>query len=138
MIRLRSGQSSEPIELELGDRWRVVERDSYSSGFSQESISNGTGTVGQVHIGQNIYVRQTNRYIRETINLSGLKTWEMPTGVQPPQHITVQLMQGNIVVRQINVEGPHWTYSFENLPKFDNEGNETYFLIHSHFKSFCL
>ena len=129
VIRLRSGQSSEPIELELGDRWRVVERDSYSSGFSQESISNATGTVGQVHIGQNIYVRQTNRYIRETINLSGLKTWEMPTGVQPPQHITVQLMQGNIVVRQINVEGPHWTYSFENLPKFDNEGNEIHYTI---------
>lgn len=129
VIRLRSGQSSEPIELELGDRWRVVERDSYSSGFSQESISNATGTVGQVHIGQNIYVRQTNRYIRETINLSGLKTWEMPTGVQPPQHITVRLMQGNIVVRQINVEGPHWTYSFENLPKFDNEGNEIHYTI---------
>ncbi|MDT2725836.1 Cna B-type domain-containing protein [Lactococcus formosensis] len=129
VIRLRSGGTSLPIVLELGDRWRVVEHDSYDNGFSQEGISNGTGTIELEHIGRNVYVRQTNRYVRDTISLSGTKTWEMPEGVQTPRHITVQLMQGDIAVRQVNVEGPNWTYSFDNLPKFDNEGNEIHYTI---------
>lgn len=70
-IRLRSGESSVPIELELGDRWRVVEHDSFDAGFSQQSIEYGTGSVEDEHRNRNIYVRQTNRYLRSNISLSG-------------------------------------------------------------------
>lgn len=129
VIRLRSGQSSTPITLALGDRWRVVEHDSFGAGFIQIGISNGTGSVEIGHLGQVIHVRQTNRYIHERITLSGVKSWEMPEGVQPPQEITLQLMQGNHVVRQMNVTGPTWTYTFENLPKFDSAGNEIQYRI---------
>lgn len=129
VIRLRSGESSAPIALELGDHWRVVEQDSFGSGFVQEGISNGTGSVELEHVGQNIHVLQTNRYVHETIQLSGVKTWEMPEGVQTPRHITIQLLQGDFVVRQLNVEGPNWTYTFEGLPKFDDNGEEIQYRI---------
>lgn len=105
-IRLRSGESSVPIELELGDRWRVVEHDSFDAGFSQQSIEYGTGSVEDEHRNRNIYVRQTNRYLRSNISLSGQKTWEKPDSVQVPEQITVQLLQDDMVVRQTDVTGP--------------------------------
>lgn len=103
-IRLRGGESSVPIELELGDRWRVVEHDSFDAGFSQQSIEYGTGSVEDEHRNRNIYVRQTNRYLRSNISLSGQKTWEKPDSVQVPEQITVQLLQDDRVVRQ--TDGP--------------------------------
>lgn len=123
-IRLRSGESSVPIELELGDRWRVVEHDSFDAGFSQQSIEYGTGSVEDEHRNRNIYVRQTNRYLRSSLSLSGQKTWEKPDSVQVPEQITVQLLQDDRVVRQTDVTGSEWTYRFENLPKFDEAGEE--------------
>ncbi len=128
-IRLRSGESSAPIILELEDSWRVVERDLYNNGFSQEGLENGYGTVEMEHIGRNIFVRQTNHYVRSTIDLSGVKTWQKPEGIDLPEKIRIQLLWGEMILREIDVLGPDWAYNFSSLPKFDNEGKEISYRI---------
>ena len=74
----------------------------------------------------------TNSHTPEVIEISGSKTWDDANnqdGVRP-ESITVNLMANGKVVKTATVtEAEEWSYSFENLPKYENGGNEIIYAI---------
>lgn len=73
----------------------------------------------------------TNTHTPEVIELSGTKTWDdnnNQDGVRPDS-ITVNLLaDGEVIATKDVSETDNWTYSFENLPKF-NAGVEIVYTI---------
>ena len=66
----------------------------------------------------------------ESISVEGKKTWndnEDQDGIRPTS-IIVQLMNGKKIVDKKTVQGPDWTYSFTNLPKYAY-GKEIHYTI---------
>ncbi|KRN98105.1 Collagen adhesin [Companilactobacillus kimchiensis] len=60
----------------------------------------------------------------EITSLMGHKIWNVPVGTNHPDEVTINLLQnGNPYSTQIASVDNDWSYVFNNLPKFDNEGN---------------
>lgn len=72
---------------------------------------------------------------QETINISGTKTWQDEENTASrPDDITVQvLIEGTTEViaeqRLTDISGATQSYTFENLPKYDKDGNEITYVI---------
>ncbi|MBO5735831.1 MAG: Cna B-type domain-containing protein, partial [Clostridia bacterium] len=67
----------------------------------------------------------TNTYTPETVKVSGNKTWNdnnNQDGVRP-ESITINLLANGKEIKDVKVtadKNGNWTYSFENLPKYEN------------------
>nr|WP_245341992.1 Cna B-type domain-containing protein [Enterococcus rivorum] len=128
-IQLKSGETSVPIQLSIGDHWLVVEDDIFDEGYLQGTILNGTGVVTEP--GQKVTVVQTNVFIKELmITLKGQKHWSIKEGqdVSLPNSITVNLKDGDKVVATKKVTGPDWRYEF-TVPKYNEQGKEIKYTI---------
>lgn len=137
-IQLKAGEMSHPIEVMIGDTWQVVEEDVFDEGYSQTSLTQGTGVVTQPN--QVLTVTQTNTYTaKQMVDLAGKKTWSLPenSSISLPEMITVQLKDGDTVVATQEVSGPEWVYQF-HVPKQDEEGQTIDYTIEElpveHFK----
>jgi pilin isopeptide linkage protein len=129
-IYLKAGDKSVPIPVKKGDTWRVEETDYSADGYYQTSLINGQGTVDGY--GLTIIVKQVNTCIKDVkTTIKGKKTWDVPAGEEGkiPQQIIVRLMyRGHIVAEKV-VTGPNWDYSFDDVPKYDKDGNEIPYYI---------
>ena len=66
------------------------------------------------------------------IDINGEKTWQHPDGIMLPENIVLRLMNGDIIVRELIVTPDadgYWHYIFENLPKFNANGQEIAYTI---------
>ena len=73
----------------------------------------------------------TNTHVA-TIDISGTKTWVDYDNVDNtrPDKIVVNLLQDGKVIRTKEVsKNDNWSYSFKNLPKYDNNNNEIKYSI---------
>ena len=74
----------------------------------------------------------TNSHTPETISVSGTKTWDDADNQDGarPESITVNLMANGVVLETVTVtEAENWSYSFENLPKYENGGVEIVYAV---------
>ena len=82
-----------------------------------------TGISGSQSEGYTI----TNSHTPETVSVSGSKTWidaDNQDGARP-ESITVHLLADGTVIKTITVtEEDGWAWSFENLPKYRDQGIE--------------
>lgn len=69
----------------------------------------------------------------ETVKVEGTKTWDIPSDVQDltlPASITVRVKNGDTVAASREVTAAdNWKYSFEDLPKYDADGNEIHYTV---------
>lgn len=58
----------------------------------------------------------------ETVNITVKKIWndEDDKDGKRPGKITVHLLANGVVVKTVTISGSEWTYTFTNLPKYDN------------------
>lgn len=76
----------------------------------------------------------TNKYekLKETINISGMKSWVHGENTDPNKHpksVTIQVKNGNnVVIEKVITAKEHWYYSF-TLPKYDSKGNEINYTV---------
>ena len=88
-----------------------------------ETVITGTQTEGYVI---------TNSHNPELIKVEGTKSWK-DHGNQDgfrPESITINLLaDGEVIDTAIVTEESGWTWSFENLPKYRNEGVEIVYSI---------
>lgn len=127
-VVLKAGETSEPIPLELGDTWRVVEEIGHPD-YQQTTITNSVGEVTEAN--QEVLVTQTNTYrVPPTKVIKGEKQWNIPEGMadKQPESITIHLMADKQVVATQEVKGHDWTYSFE-VPQYDSTGKEILYHI---------
>ena len=65
--------------------------------------------------------------ITGTTKVEGTKTWNVPEGTAVPEKITVVLNRDGIEYkRQTVTAGNGWKYSFDNLPKYSEDGKAAY------------
>ena len=82
--------------------------------------ANGSITIGGKdytvnYAGYNI----TNTITQDYVSVSGEKIWKVPTDVEIPESITVQLFRDNGAEPiSTTTTAVDWTYSFDNLPKY--------------------
>ena len=72
----------------------------------------------------------TNTY--SPVTISGTKTWNDSgySSVKKPDSITVNLLaNGNLVASKSVTAATSWKYSFDNLPKYDDNGQEIVYTI---------
>ena len=88
---------------------------------SEVTVDEYTTTINGMNI--------TNTHTPETITVSGTKTWNDANnqdGIRPNE-ITVNLHSNGTKIKSVKVTAEsEWTYSFENLPKFENGTEITY------------
>lgn len=122
-ISLKAGETSSPIPLAFGDRWRVVEELTHTD-YYQTSITNSIGQVNEKD--QQILVTQTNAYVAlATQQVTGQKHWIIPKEYEEkqPEKITVYLMNQEKIVETKEVTGPEWSYTFD-VPVYDSDGQK--------------
>lgn len=120
-ITLTAGETSQSFPLKVGDRWRVVEKQT-NSAYEQTSITNSTGQITETN--QAVEVIQTNTYIAPLIQtITGKKHWNIPSEFQnkQPEAITIRLLANKRVVEVKQVTGPNWEYEFK-VPVYDTVG----------------
>ncbi len=63
----------------------------------------------------------TNTHIKETVSVSGTKTWVHGTNAVLPTQITVNLLADGVKIDSATVtSADSWSYSFDNLDKYNN------------------
>src|SRR5690625_3735846 len=67
---------------------------------------------------------------QETTEVSGTKTWKDDDSKIRPDSITVQVMNGNEVVKELEVtKEDDWNFTFTDLAKYDGKSNEIEYTI---------
>lgn len=138
VILLANGEATgDKLVLDADCNWTgsFTELDKYADGveieYTVEEISvDGykTQITGDMTTGYVV----SNSHTPETISVSGIKTWndnDNQDGVRP-ESITVNLLANGKVIKTATVtEAEDWSYSFENLPKYENGGVEIVYTI---------
>ena len=138
VILLANGEATrEKLVLDADNNWTgsFTELDVYAEGekivYTVEEIEiEGYETV--ITGDQTAGFQITNSHTPETIEISGSKTWDDANDQDGarPESITVNLMANGKVVKTATVtEAENWSYTFENLPKYENGGNEIIYAI---------
>lgn len=103
---------------------------SYSSASQTSAGSDVT-----ISVGQPTDVTITNTYEKNapaTTSVTVTKVWnhgDVPADMQP-ESVKVDLMNGTTVVRTIELSTANqWTYTFENLPVKDDDGNDITYTV---------
>ena len=98
---------------------------------SQEHVNPLMPTKDQVenerkcYLDKNVTDLKTNFTISnklETVNITVKKIWNDKNDKdgKRPGKITVHLLANGVVVKTVTISGSEWTYTFTNLPKYDN------------------
>ena len=138
VILLANGEpTGKKLKLNAENNWTgsFTELDKYADGVEivytveeiaiegYESVITGSQTEGYVI---------TNSHNPETTVVTGTKTWNDANnqdGVRP-EAITINLMKNGAVLQTVTVtEAENWTWTFENLPKYENHGVEIVYSI---------
>ena len=129
--------TGETLVLSAEDNWTgsFIGLDKYADGVEivytidevavegYETVISGDMTTGYVI---------TNSHTPETISISGTKTWEdadNQDGVRPESIVVNLMANGQIVQTATVTEAENWSYTFENLPKYENGGVEIIYAI---------
>ena len=123
---LYAGESAS-FTIPYGVIYTIAEVD-IPDGFSLIQVNYGHGTSRY-----GIVAQFTNRFDGTWYaEVAGRKTWVHPEGIALPPSITVRLMNGSIIVREVVVtpdENGEWNFVFENLPRYDTDGNPIEYTI---------
>jgi len=98
---------------------------------SQEHVNPLMPTKDQVenerkcYLDKNVTDLKTNFTISnklETVNITVKKIWNDKNDKdgKRPGKITISLLANGVVVKTVTISGSEWTYTFTNLPKYDN------------------
>ncbi len=133
VILLANGVTTgETLVLSEGNNWTgsFTELDKYAAGevityTVQEIAVAGYETVitGDQTAGYTI----TNTHTPETLTVAGSKTWDDNDNQDGfrPESITVKLWADGVVIQTVTVtEADGWAWSFNDLPKYRNHGEE--------------
>ena len=128
VILKRNGEAVDRKEVTAKDGWR------YSwtglEAYSSDGKTAYTYTVEEEPIeGYKTAVSGYNitNTITGTTKVEGTKTWNVPEGTAVPEKITVVLNRDGIEYkRQTVTAGNGWKYSFDNLPKYSEDGKAAY------------
>ena len=74
----------------------------------------------------------TNTYTPETVEVSGAKTWDDNNDQdgKRPESITINLLKnGEVIDTKTVTADDAWSWSFTDLPKFENQGTEIVYAI---------
>lgn len=125
------------VELNAANNWTeaFTDLDEYQSGqkivYKVEEVDvTGYTTVvtGDADTGYTI----TNTHEPEVIDINGSKTWDDnddQDGARP-ESITIRLLAGGTEIDSVTVtEADDWSWSFTNLPKYENGGSEIVYSI---------
>ena len=83
---------------------------------------NNKKVSGDIYVGdRNYHVTYLNEYILTSV--SGDKVWRDGTGENRPLSIVVNLLRNGTKIQSKTIGSNGWHYDFENLPKYDNNGN---------------
>lgn len=126
---LRQGESKHFPDLPSGVTYEVREDDVSGDHFAADVVR-GYGTLD----GDLIEVVWTNTFKGQVLtDISGEKTWDtagQETGL--PEQIIVNIKRGDVLVASIPVtqdENGKWYYTFPDLPKYDDGGNQIVYTI---------
>ncbi len=136
-VKVRLVANGEPQEniivLNAGNNWQgqFTDLDEYQAGelidytveeidvpTGYEAVIEGTSTTGYVI---------TNAHTPEQIDLSGTKTWDdadNQDGKRPESIVVRLLADGKSIDTKEVSEETDWSYQFEGLPKFKDQGTE--------------
>lgn len=124
----------DPVTLSDSNYWTASYQGlpKYSSGtkevnYTVDEVSVPDGYTKSIN-GMTI----TNKLIPETTTISGTKTWDDDNNRDRirPDSITVNLYDGYVKVDSQTVTADdNWSYSFKNVPKYDNSGNEIKYTV---------
>ena len=131
IVLLANGESTgKTLVLSDGNNWTgsFTELDKYAAGteiiYSVAELSvDGYTTVisGDQSLGYTV----TNTHETETVEVSGSKTWvdnDNQDGFRP-ESITINLLKNGEIIDSVTVtEADGWTWSFTDLPKYENHG----------------
>jgi hypothetical protein len=129
-ILLKAGETSSPVQIPVGATYEVREDDYTGDGYTQTSVTGGTGTAGPARI----EVVKTNTFTGTvTIEISGEKTWDLskaPAGTALPDNISIYLKDGGTTVDTavVTPKDGKWLYTF-TAPKYDGEGKEIVYTV---------
>lgn len=83
---------------------------------------NNKKVSGDIYVSdRNYHVTYLNEYILTSV--SGDKIWHDGTGENRPLSIVVNLLRNGTKIQSKTIGSNGWHYDFENLPKYDNNGN---------------
>lgn len=65
------------------------------------------------------------------LDINGTKTWDDYNNAagDRPGKVTVELLANNEVVKTTEASGPDWSYSFKNLPQYDDDWNKINYTV---------
>ena len=125
------------LELNAGNNWTgtFTDLDEYQSGqkitYKVEEVDiTGYSSIvsGDSETGFTI----TNTHVPEVTEITGTKTWEdndNQDGVRP-ENITIRLLQNGSEIDSKTVgEAENWSWTFTDLPKYENGGTEIVYSI---------
>ena len=95
-----------------------------------------TAITGDTETGYTV----TNTHEPEKININGAKTWDDNNDQDGarPDSITIRLLaNGSEVDSKTVTETDDWSWSFTNLPKYENEGIEIVYTITENMGHLC-
>ena len=100
--------------------YTIDEKDINSEFYKKSEVNQETGTI-----------TNTFEVPGDTIQIPVTKIWNHGENKgKKPQEITLQVKNGQQVVRQAKVtELDGWKYTFEDLPKYDENGNEIEYTV---------
>lgn len=128
-VILKAGETSDPIMLNVGDSYEVVEEQETDEEYIRTGLVNGSGIAAL----DPITVVQTNTYTGSVeIAIDGEKTWDKQGNeVELPSSITVYLKNGTYIAGTATVTPDadgKWFYHFK-APKYDEQGNEIAYTV---------
>ena len=123
IFTLKDGETSPDIVVPYGAVYTLQEADYTKDGYRSDVTAVGTVTNDQTLI----EAEAVNTYVRQTVEISGEKTWELAGyDAELPESITVVLKNGSLNVMKATVKPDEtgvWRYTF-TAPRFDDEGAE--------------
>ncbi|MGO3167915.1 Cna B-type domain-containing protein [Senegalia sp. (in: firmicutes)] len=123
------------IELNEGNKWKATFKNLRVYDDSKKEINYKVQEIDVDGYESIVSGDKENGFIitnTELINISGSKTWKDDNDPNRPDSITVQLLENGKKLdgKTADVsQASEWKYSFNNLPKYDSNGEEITYTI---------
>ena len=96
---------------------------------SADYVRNGDSTVYDKALFVNTYEEPDDPVFKETVTISGEKSWNHGTNTNPPKSITLYILaDGQRKISFTVDESSHWRYSFA-LPRYNADGKEIVYTV---------
>ena len=125
---LKHDESKTAENLPTGVSYTVTETDYTADGY----VTTKSDDTGTITAGCDLTAAFTNTYVPAPISVSGKKTWDDNNNEygERPEEITINLLaDGEKIESKKVTEADNWSWSFTDLPKYSENGNEITYTI---------